>query len=69
MTLHFENELVSLKESLLTMAGLAEKAVAYWLKAGRQAMAGSAMTEAVAILATLLQAVRWIKCFFFIALL
>ena len=29
-------------------AGLAEKAVAYWLKAGRQAMAGSAMTEAVA---------------------
>jgi class 3 adenylate cyclase/tetratricopeptide (TPR) repeat protein len=29
-------------------AGLAEKAVAHWLKAGRQAMAGSAMTEAVA---------------------
>ena len=29
-------------------AGLAEKAVAFWLKAGRQAMAGSAMTEAVA---------------------
>ena len=29
-------------------AGLAEKAVAYWLKAGRQAMARSAMTEAVA---------------------
>jgi tetratricopeptide (TPR) repeat protein len=29
-------------------AGLMEKAVAYWLKAGRQAMAGSAMTEAVA---------------------
>jgi hypothetical protein len=29
-------------------AGLVEKAVAYWLKAGRQAMAGSAMTEAVA---------------------
>jgi class 3 adenylate cyclase/tetratricopeptide (TPR) repeat protein len=28
-------------------AGLAEKAVAYWLKAGRQALAGSAMTEAV----------------------
>ena len=29
-------------------AGLSEKAVAYWLKAGRQAMARSAMTEAVA---------------------
>jgi class 3 adenylate cyclase/tetratricopeptide (TPR) repeat protein len=29
-------------------AGLAEKAVGYWLKAGRQAMARSAMTEAVA---------------------
>jgi class 3 adenylate cyclase/tetratricopeptide (TPR) repeat protein len=29
-------------------AGLTEKAVAYWLKAGRKAMAGSAMTEAVA---------------------
>jgi class 3 adenylate cyclase/tetratricopeptide (TPR) repeat protein len=29
-------------------AGLAEKAVAYWLKAGRQAMAGSATTEAAA---------------------
>jgi len=28
--------------------GLSEKAVAYWLKAGRQAMARSAMTEAVA---------------------
>jgi class 3 adenylate cyclase len=29
-------------------AGLAEKAVVYWLKAGRQALARSAMTEAVA---------------------
>ena len=29
-------------------AGLAEKAVVYWLKAGRQAVARSAMTEAVA---------------------
>ena len=29
-------------------AGLAEKAVAYWLKAGQQALARSAMTEAVA---------------------
>ena len=29
-------------------AGLAEKAVVYWLKAGRQAIARSAMTEAVA---------------------
>jgi tetratricopeptide (TPR) repeat protein len=29
-------------------AGLAEKAVAHWLKAGRQALARSAMTEAVA---------------------
>ena len=29
-------------------AGLAEKAVVYWLKAGRQAMAGSAATEAAA---------------------
>jgi predicted ATPase/class 3 adenylate cyclase len=29
-------------------AGLAEKAVGYWLKAGQQAMARSAMTEAVA---------------------
>jgi class 3 adenylate cyclase len=28
-------------------AGLAEKAVAYWLKAGQQALAGSAMAEAV----------------------
>jgi class 3 adenylate cyclase/tetratricopeptide (TPR) repeat protein len=31
-----------------TAAGLAEKAVGYWLKAGRQALARSAMTEAVA---------------------
>jgi class 3 adenylate cyclase/tetratricopeptide (TPR) repeat protein len=31
-----------------TEAGLAEKAVAYWLKAGKLAMAGSAMSEAVA---------------------
>ncbi len=31
-----------------TVAGLAEKAVAYWLKAGQQAVAGSAMAEAVA---------------------
>ncbi len=29
-------------------AGLAEQAVAYWLKAGQQALARSAMTEAVA---------------------
>ena len=29
-------------------AGMSEKAVAYWLKAGRQAMARSAMTEAIA---------------------
>ena len=29
-------------------AGLAEKAVAYWLKAGQQALARSAMTEAAA---------------------
>ena len=33
MTLHFENELVSLKESLLTMAGLAEKAVSTAVRA------------------------------------
>jgi predicted ATPase len=31
-------------------AGLVEKAVAYWLKAGQQALARSAMTEAVALL-------------------
>ena len=31
-------------------AGLAEKAVVYWLKAGQQALARSAMTEAVALL-------------------
>ena len=31
-----------------TAAGLAEQAVAYWLKAGQQAQARSAMSEAVA---------------------
>jgi tetratricopeptide (TPR) repeat protein len=45
-------EVVATQPALLARhcaeAGLAEKAVAYWLKAGRQAMAGSAMTEAVA---------------------
>ena len=45
-------EVVTTQPALLARhcaeAGLAEKAVAYWLKAGRQAMAGSAMTEAVA---------------------
>ncbi|MSU61991.1 MAG: phosphate signaling complex protein PhoU [Pedosphaera sp.] len=33
MTLHFENELVSLKENLLTMGGLAEKAVSSSIRA------------------------------------
>jgi class 3 adenylate cyclase len=45
-------EIVMTQPALLAQhcaeAGLAEKAVAFWLKAGRQAMAGSAMTEAVA---------------------
>ncbi len=34
--------------SIVQEAGLAEKAVAYWLKAGQQALARSAMAEAVA---------------------
>ena len=49
-------EVVATQPALLARhcaeAGLAEKAVAYWLKAGRQAMAGSAMPEAVAQLRT-----------------
>ena len=48
---HFP-EIVVTQPALLAQhcaeAGLAEKAVAYWLKAGRQAMARSAMTEAAA---------------------
>ena len=48
---HFP-EIVVAEPALLarhcTEAGLAEKAIAYWLKAGQQAMAHSAMTEAVA---------------------
>ena len=44
-------EIVAAQPALLaqhcTRAGLDEKAVGYWLKAGRQAMARSAMTEAV----------------------
>jgi predicted ATPase/class 3 adenylate cyclase len=39
-----------------TQAGLVEKAVAYWHKAGRQAIARSAMTEAVAQLTKALDA-------------
>ena len=34
--------------SIATEAGLTEKAIGYWLKAGQQAMRGRAMTEAVA---------------------
>ncbi len=45
-------EIVQAQPALLAQhcaeAGLAEKAVAYWLKAGQQALARSAMTEAVA---------------------
>jgi class 3 adenylate cyclase/tetratricopeptide (TPR) repeat protein len=45
-------EIVAAQPALLAQhcaeAGLAEKAVVYWLKAGQQAMARSAMTEAVA---------------------
>jgi predicted ATPase len=45
-------EIVAAQPALLARhcaeAGLAEKAVAYWLKAGQQALARSAMTEAVA---------------------
>ena len=33
-----------------TEAGLGHKAIAYWLEAGQQAVAGSAMTEALALL-------------------
>jgi predicted ATPase/class 3 adenylate cyclase len=45
-------EIVAAQPALLARhcaeAGLAEKAVAYWLKAGQQALARSALTEAVA---------------------
>ena len=45
-------EIVATQPALLAQhcaeAGLTEKAVGYWLKAGQQAMARSAMTEAVA---------------------
>ena len=45
-------EIVAAQPALLAQhcaeAGLAEKAVGYWLKAGQQALARSAMTEAVA---------------------
>ncbi len=45
-------EIVAAQPGLLArhceQAGLVEKAVVYWLKAGRQALARSAMTEAVA---------------------
>jgi len=45
-------EIVAAQPALLAQhcaaAELAEKAVAYWLKAGRHALAGSAMTEAIA---------------------
>ena len=45
-------EIVATQPALLAQhcaeAGLPEKAIVYWLKAGRQAMARSAMTEAVA---------------------
>ena len=45
-------EIVAAQPALLAQhcaeAGLAEKAVVYWLKAGQQALARSAMTEAVA---------------------
>jgi predicted ATPase len=46
------SEIVVTQPTLLAQhcaeAGLAEKAVGYWLKAGQQALARSAMTEAVA---------------------
>src|SRR6516164_8813348 len=45
-------EVVTAQPALLAQhsseAGLSEKAVGYWLKAGQQAIARSAMTEAVA---------------------